>query len=55
MSKYKCKYCGGENVKVDAWVVWDEEKQDYIIDTIFDDEFCPDCDHSGNNISVLRE
>lgn len=53
--KYKCKYCGSENVKVDAWVIWDSEKQDYVVDEIFDNEYCVDCDHAGNNISVSEE
>lgn len=52
MSKRKCKYCGSENVKVDAWAIWDKDQDCYIIDTVFDDEYCPECENQGNNLSV---
>ena len=42
---FVCKHCGGE-LKVDAWVVWSADKQDFIIDNIFvdQDRWCVDCD-----------
>ena len=42
---YVCEECGGE-LKVDAWVVWRVDKQDFIIDNVFvdQDRWCVDCD-----------
>ena len=41
---YICEECGGE-LKVNAWVVWDADKQDFIIDNVWsdDDRWCVDC------------
>ena len=42
---YVCEECGGE-LKVDAWVVWSADKQDFIIDNVFvdQDRWCCECD-----------
>ena len=42
---YICEECGGE-LKVDAWVVWSVDKQDFITDNVFvdQDRWCVDCD-----------
>ena len=42
---YICEECGGE-LKVDAWVVWSVDEQDFIIDNVFVDQprWCCECD-----------
>ena len=39
-----CKTCGSENVKKDAWAAWDEHKQEWVLDNIFDYEHCETCE-----------
>lgn len=43
-AKRVCANCGSEAVVKDAWASWDETKQEYVLDDIFDYEFCKDCD-----------
>lgn len=39
-----CKQCGSEDVKHDAWAVWDTENQCWELDAWFDKAYCSDCD-----------
>jgi len=39
-----CKTCQGDTVMREAWVSWDEELQQWILETVFDDAYCGDCD-----------
>jgi hypothetical protein len=39
-----CGTCGGENVKFDAWAIWDAEAQRWEVATTFDYAVCDDCD-----------
>jgi len=42
---YICSGCSGE-LKVDAWCVWDADKQDFAVTHVFteQDRWCVDCD-----------
>jgi hypothetical protein len=40
----KCKYCGSTDVKLDAWAEWDVDSQKWILGSVFDNTFCPECD-----------
>ena len=42
--KMKCKHCGSTRVFRDAWTEWDEKLQEWVIQNVFDDAFCEDCD-----------
>jgi hypothetical protein len=42
--KYVCSICRSENVRRDAWAVWDVETQSWELSTVFDAGFCDDCD-----------
>lgn len=44
MFEMHCNACGSTAVKRDAWAVWDKEKQDWILDQVFDEAFCEDCE-----------
>ena len=39
----KCINCGSTHISKDAWVYWDEDKQEWMINDIFDDIYCFDC------------
>ena len=39
-----CSECGSKNVLFDAWAWWDEDKQTFVLDEVFDYCFCADCD-----------
>jgi alpha-D-ribose 1-methylphosphonate 5-phosphate C-P lyase len=42
--KQVCEKCGSENVKVDAWAVWDNESQRWELGETYDHAHCDDCD-----------
>ena len=39
-----CKHCKSEDVVRDAWASWDDLKQEWVLDDIFDYAFCKKCD-----------
>ena len=39
-----CSECGSVDVVCDAWVEWDSEKKEWVIQNIFDYEYCLVCD-----------
>lgn len=41
---YTCTKCGGKNVLRDAFAYWDEEKQGWMLQSVFDQTVCNDCD-----------
>jgi hypothetical protein len=42
--KMVCERCGSENVKVDAWAVWDMNAQQWELGETYDNAHCDDCD-----------
>lgn len=46
----RCKHCGSTDVVKDAFVEWSEDDQVYVLATIHDDEFCRECEESGDVI-----
>jgi hypothetical protein len=50
--KKVCKTCHSENVVVDAWAEWDEDKQEYVLKTVFDYEHCENCEGETTIINV---
>lgn len=40
-----CAHCGGVNVVRDAWASWDIDKQDWVLENIFDYTYCTDCEN----------
>ena len=42
--KIVCSTCGGENVMRDAWAEWDVERQEWVLQNVFDAAHCEDCD-----------
>lgn len=41
-----CSACGSEDVTKDAWAEWDIEKQDWVLQNVYDDTFCQTCEES---------
>jgi hypothetical protein len=41
--KQVCETCGSENVKVDAWAVWDTDTQQWELQSTYDHAYCDDC------------
>jgi hypothetical protein len=39
-----CKTCGSDNVVIDAWASWDVDSQEWVLENVFDQDFCNDCD-----------
>ena len=46
MSKvdYICRTCGSNNVRHDAWVVWNVDTQRMQIFEVYDNTWCDDCE-----------
>lgn len=38
-----CATCGSENVVRGLFAEWDIEKQDWVLQNVFDDAMCDDC------------
>lgn len=43
--KFTCAHCHSEEVVRDAWASWDEDKQEWVLDNIFDQAYCNTCEH----------
>lgn len=41
-----CNICGSTAVNRDAWLIWDEIEQDWVISDMFDTYYCEDCESS---------
>jgi hypothetical protein len=39
-----CPLCDGKNVVRDAWSEWCETSQEWVLQNVFDDAFCLDCE-----------
>lgn len=47
MSKIRkvCKHCGSDDVRKDAWVEWDEDKQEWVLADVYDSfDYCVKCE-----------
>jgi len=49
--RYVCPKCL-EDVKHDAWVVWDPTTSNYVIENVFDEEYCTTCEETVHSIGV---
>lgn len=43
-NKMICGTCGGENVRRDADAVWDVESQEWVLNAVYDNATCEDCE-----------
>jgi len=50
MNIKQCGYCGSKDIRTDAWASWDEERQEWVLDEIFDNAFCCTCEKECNII-----
>lgn len=56
MNKVKkvCKHCGSSDVSKDAYAVWDEDKQEWVLDIFHDSNgYCEEC--NGETTIVDKE
>lgn len=42
-----CKDCGSDDVSRDAWAGWDLERQDWVLQAVFDAGFCQRCEEEA--------
>lgn len=48
-SKPRCKTCGSDDVRIDAWAEWNMELQQWELSQTFDAAFCNNCeDHKSH-------
>lgn len=48
----KCKYCGSKDVVRDAYAEWDEQRQMWVLCSVFDEAYCSAC---GDETSLTEE
>ena len=49
-----CSECGSESIHVNAWVTWDFEKQEYVIEDFWSEEaWCDDCEDTAVSYTHL--
>jgi hypothetical protein len=53
--KYICKTCKGDNVRLDAFAVWDTENQCWELGSIFEQAHCDDCERETTLEEVKAE
>lgn len=41
-----CTECGSSNIKQDAWVMWNIDRQEWELSDIYDNAYCCDCESS---------
>lgn len=41
-----CASCGNQSVVRDAWAIWCNESQTWVLEQVFDDAYCDTCDGS---------
>lgn len=46
----KCTACGSSDVLKDAFAVWDEENQEWVLSSTYDNNFCSDCGTSSDEL-----
>lgn len=54
MKSIRCVTCGSENVRLDAWAVWDKEEQDWVLGQVFDQGHCAACDGATSLVEVTE-
>lgn len=42
-----CKDCGSDDVSRDAWACWNVERQDWVLQVVFDAGFCQRCEEEA--------
>jgi len=47
-----CNHCGGDRIIADANAVWDVNQQCWVLDDVFDDYFCSDCEGESTPIDA---
>ena len=38
-----CVKCGSDDVRLDAFAMWDKEKQEWVLDSVYDTSWCNSC------------
>lgn len=39
-----CGTCGSTEVVRDAWAAWDEDTQQWVLENVFDEAYCHECE-----------
>jgi hypothetical protein len=47
-----CERCGGEEVRRDAWAVWDVDGQEWVLGNVFDYAICESEKCDGNETRI---
>lgn len=48
-----CKYCGSEDIKVDAWATWNNRTNHWELASVFDAAFCDQCEGETTAVQVI--
>ena len=50
-----CGVCGGTHVFRDAWAEWDDNKQEWVLQNVFDYAYCEDCEQDTHIVEKEME
>jgi hypothetical protein len=50
---YTCRWCGSDDVMLDAWAKWDQRRQEWTLTETFQEGYCRRCD--GETRLIERE
>lgn len=48
----RCTTCGGVSVMRDAWAVWDEDQQTWVLGNVFDAAYCETCEADASLVQI---
>ena len=50
-----CSRCGSDNVRADAYAVWDSEQGDWVLHSVYDARICENCEGSATLLEIDEE
>jgi ribosomal protein L37AE/L43A len=53
--KMVCGRCGSEEVRRDAWAVWDVDEQEWVLQNVFDYAICESETCNGNETRIEED
>lgn len=39
-----CKHCGSSDIRADAWAMWDDNAQQWVLTSTYDNYWCESCE-----------
>lgn len=53
LPKPRCTACGSADILRDAWASWDENQQEWVLHSCYDEYRCETCDAQSKRVDFL--